>query len=225
MKLSHSIWRLLTLPILVLPTLYLLWAWPALPAHIPSHFGIGSIDGYTNREHAWLLTSALPIGTYLLLAVLPRLDPRRRLAADSRSLHKLTLLLVGCLSAVGCYCLYLALHPAQLPGREMAAGISLFFVLLGNYLSTVPPNYFLGIRTPWALESDIVWLKTHRLVGRLFFGGGLGLVALTVLGPLPWFEPTLLVVLLGAVGLGYGYSYWVYYQLGASNSFSDTQRL
>jgi hypothetical protein len=95
MKPSPSIWRLLTLFVLVLPTLYLLWAWPSLPAHIPSHFGIGRIGDYTSRDHIWLLTSALPLGTYLLLAALPRFDPRRRLAADSRSPHKLTLLLVG----------------------------------------------------------------------------------------------------------------------------------
>lgn len=215
MKPSPSIWHLLTFLVLVLPTLYLLWAWPSLPAHIPSHFGIGSIGNYTSRDHIWLLTSALPVGTYLLLTALPRFDPRRRLAADSRSLHKLTLLLVGGLSTLACYSLYLALHPERLPDREMGVGISLFFALVGNYLTTVQPNYFIGIRTPWALESDIVWLKTHRLVGRLFFGGGLGLAALAVLGPLAWFEPTLLVVVLGTVGLGYGYSYWLYQQLGA----------
>jgi uncharacterized membrane protein len=215
MKPSLASWRLLTLLVLVLPTLYLLWAWPSLPARIPSHFGIGHIGDYTSRDHIWLLTSALPVGTYLLLAALPRFDPRRRLAAKSRSLQKLTLLLVGGLSALACYSLYLALHPEQLPDRAMGAGISLFFALLGNYLTTVQPNYFIGIRTPWALESDSVWFKTHRLVGRLFFGGGLGLAALAVIGPLAWFEPTLLVVVLGTVGLGYGYSYWLYQKLGA----------
>jgi hypothetical protein len=97
MKPSPSIWRLLTLFVLVLPTLYLLWAWPSLP-----------------------------LGTYLLLAALPRFDPRRRLAADSRSPHKLTLLLVGGLSALACYSLYLALHPERLPDWEMGIGISLF---------------------------------------------------------------------------------------------------
>lgn len=213
MKLSSITWHLLALPVLVLPTLYLLWAWPTLPARIPSHFGIGHIGDYTSRDHIWLLTSALPLGAYLLLVALPYFDPRRRLAADSRSLRKLTLLLVGCLSTLACYCLYLALHPERLPGREMGVGISLFFALLGNYLTTVQPNYFLGIRTPWALESDSVWLKTHRLVGRLFFGGGLVLTALAVLGPLDWFEPALLLVLLSAGGFGYWYSYWLYQQL------------
>lgn len=215
MKPSRSIWQILPLPFLVLPSLFLLWAWPALPARIPSHFGIGSIGDYTSRDNIWLLTSALPLGTYLLLVTLPRFDPRRRLADDSRSLHKLTLLLVGGISLLACYSLYLALHPQHLPGWEMGAGICLFLVLLGNYLTTVQPNYFLGVRTPWTLESDLVWLKTHRLMGRLFFGGGLALLSLLVLGPLAWFEPALLVLVLGAVGIGYGYSYWVYCQVAA----------
>lgn len=215
MKSSLSIWQLLSLPLLVLPSLYLFWAWPALPARIPSHFGIGSIGAYTSRDNIWLLTSALPVGTYLFLVTLPRFDPRRLLAADSRSLHKLTLLLVGGISLLACYSLYLALHPQHLPGGEMGAGLCLFLVLVGNYLTTVPPNYFLGVRTPWTLESNIVWLKTHRLVGCLFFGGGLALLVLLDLAPLGWFEPALLVFVLGVVGIGYGYSYWVYQQVAA----------
>ena len=218
MKRAFSVWQVLTWLLLVLPTLYLLWAWPALPARIPSHFGMGSIDDYTSRGRIWLLTSALPLGVYLLLAALPRFDPRRRLTADSRSLHKFALLLVGCVSMLACYSLYLALHPQLLPGREMGVGISLFFTLLGNYLTTVQPNYFLGIRTPWTLESDLVWLKTHRLVGRLFFGGGLLMAAVAAFGPLNWFEPALLVVVIGGAVLGYGYSYWAYRQLGVGGA-------
>ena len=60
-----------------------------------------------------------------------------------------------------------------------------------------------------------MWLKTHRLMGRLFFGGGLALLALLVLGSLAWFEPALLVLVLGAVGVEYGYSYWIYRQVAA----------
>ena len=83
----------------------------------------------------------------LILVTLPRFDPRRLLVADSRSLHKLTLLLVGRISLLACYSLFLALHPLHVPGWEMGAGICLFLVLLVNYLTTVPPNYFLEVRT------------------------------------------------------------------------------
>lgn len=210
MKGSFSLWQGLTLLALLLPTAYLLWAWPTLPDSIPSHFGPHGIDGYMPRADAWLLTTALPLGVYLLLLFLPRFDPRRRVAADSRSYHKMTLLLVGSIGVLACYSVYLGLHPGMQPGRELNVGIALFFVALGNYLTTVPPNYFVGVRTPWALESDLVWTKTHRLMGRVFFGGGLVAALAGLLAPAGWFMTILLGLVLGGLGLAYGYSYWVY---------------
>jgi uncharacterized membrane protein len=212
MKGSFSLWQGLTLLALLLPTAYLLWAWPALPESIPSHFGPDGIDGYMPRAEAWVLTTALPLGVYLLLMFLPRFDPRRRVAADSRSYQKLGLLVVGGLGALACYSVYLGLHPGLQPGRGMNVGLGLFFAALGNYLSTVPPNYFLGLRTPWALESDLVWAKTHRLLGRVFFGGGLAAVLVGLFAPHGWFMPAFLVLVLGGTVLAYGYSYWLYRQ-------------
>ena len=29
-------------------------------------------------------------------------------------------------------------------------------------------NWFMGIRTPWTLESDKIWEKTHKLGSKLF---------------------------------------------------------
>ena len=60
----------------------------------------------------------------------------------------------------------------------LALCLCLLFVLMGNYLSTVKLNYFVGVRTPWTLESARVWAKTHRLAGKLFFWGGLLAAAL-----------------------------------------------
>jgi uncharacterized membrane protein len=37
-------------------------------------------------------------------------------------------------------------------------------------------NFFVGIRTPWTLANDEVWLRTHRLAGKLFAVAGLGIV-------------------------------------------------
>jgi len=38
----------------------------------------------------------------------------------------------------------------------------------GNYMGKVRSNWFLGIRTPWTLSSELSWEKSHRLLGRLF---------------------------------------------------------
>jgi uncharacterized membrane protein len=48
--------------------------------------------------------------------------------------------------------------------------------MLGNYFQTVRPNYFIGIRTPWTLENEQTWKKTHRLGGRLWMAGGILIV-------------------------------------------------
>ena len=39
---------------------------------------------------------------------------------------------------------------------------------LGIVITNVKPNWFIGIRTPWTLSSEIVWQKTHKLGGVLF---------------------------------------------------------
>ena len=53
------------------------------------------------------------------------------------------------------------------------SSILVLFAILGNYLPNLRPNYFIGIRTPWMLESPQTWRATHRLGGRLMFFGAL----------------------------------------------------
>ncbi len=106
---------------MVLPLLYLAYAWPALPAHCDA---AGTTNGYTSRDNLWLLTFGLPVGVEALLSVLPQLGPKRRFDNSTVNFQKLRLALAG-----------------------------LFFAFLGNYLTTVQPNYFVGIRTPWMLRT------------------------------------------------------------------------
>ena len=42
-------------------------------------------------------------------------------------------------------------------------GVSLLFIVRGNYLGQIRPNDTFGIRTPWTLANEQVWIKTHRM--------------------------------------------------------------
>ena len=47
-----------------------------------------------------------------------------------------------------------------------AMGILFFYI--GTILGHTKRNWFVGIRTPWTLSSDVIWDKTHKLGGKLF---------------------------------------------------------
>lgn len=51
--------------------------------------------------------------------------------------------------------------------------LGILFILIGNYLPKTRQNRLLGIKTPWTLGNEVVWNKTHRLGGYLFFLNGM----------------------------------------------------
>lgn len=214
MKAGFSIWNLFTLLLMLLPSLYLFYTWPSLPAHVPTHFDIGgNANGYTNKESMWLLCTLLPLSIYLLLWFTPRFDPKRRLNAGSANYQKLILALMGLLSGLLVYSLYLAVHPQERAGQGMAILMGLFFMLIGNYLTTVPPNYFMGFKTPWALEFPLIWARVHRVGGWLFCITGLLSALLAVVWSAPVATGVLIAGVLATVVVVYGYSYYLYQQV------------
>jgi uncharacterized membrane protein len=55
-------------------------------------------------------------------------------------------------------------------------------------MHSIKPNYFAGLRTPWALEDPDNWRATHRLAGKLWFAGGLVItIAVLLLPTVPGF--------------------------------------
>ncbi|MBD2769904.1 SdpI family protein [Hymenobacter sp. BT664] len=213
MKKNLLPWQLLTVAALVVPSGYLLSVWSRLPPQIPTHFGLnGQANGYTNRDHIWLLTLGLPLGVALLFTILPRFDPKQRLDGNSVNFQKLRLAVVALLGGVACYALHTALQPGMAPGRGIAVLLGLFLALVGNYITTVQPNYFVGIRTPWTLESPAVWTRTNRIGGITFCATGLLTAALALLLPRAWLPAMQLGLMLGTVVFCYAYSYVVFQQ-------------
>ncbi|MEI8273178.1 MAG: SdpI family protein, partial [Paludibacter sp.] len=76
------------------------------------------------------------------------------------------------MSAISFYLLYVS-NKGEINPNLLIALIGAFYVVLGNYLQSVKPNYFIGIRTPWTLENEETWKKVHRLGGKLWLVGGL----------------------------------------------------
>jgi uncharacterized membrane protein len=213
MKKNLLPWQLLTMAAVLAPSLYLAYLWPQLPAQVPTHFGPGGqADGYTSRAGMWLLTLGLPLGAALFLSALPSFDPKRRLDSSSVNFQKLRLALVVLLGAPAAYYLHAAVQPEATSGRVLVVGLGLGIALLGNYLTTVQPNYFVGIRTPWTLESPVVWARTHRVGGIVFCLAGLLAAGLALALPTHWIRLAFITLLVLTAGFCYAYSYIIFRQ-------------
>jgi uncharacterized membrane protein len=156
-----------------------------LPPGIPSHgHRSGAVDGWMARP--WGLV-ALPITALLLAAVLlllPRLDPRRANVERFRGdLHAMLTLLGVVLAALHVATLGATLGWPVDAGRVVVVLVGLLLAGIGHYLPRVPSNWFIGIRTPWTLESDAVWRSTHRLAGRTFVAAGVAVALAAFLPP------------------------------------------
>ena|SRR5687767_15407562 len=79
--------------------------------------------------------------------------------------------------------------------------MGLIFVVIGNQLGKSRSMYLIGLRTPWTLASEDVWVKTHRLAGKLMVTAGLVTLVAAFL-PLP--SGLLVTVLAVAVGIAAG---------------------
>ena len=147
---------------------------------------------------------------YLLLAFIPRVDPARANYASMAGAYgaiRLAVLLV--MAVVQGALIAAAFGWADGPGWIIPAATGVLFIIIGNVLGKLRPNYFAGVRTPWTLASTKSWDATHRLAGRVFAGSGVLLIAMAVVRR-DWFVIASLV----AMGLGLAwtvvYSYLVW---------------
>ena len=203
--------------IALLPFIYLAYIWNRLPEKVPMHWNAsGEIDNYGNKsELLWMLLLIVGL-PYFIFLVIPHIDPKQKLQNMGNKLNNLRFILSLFMSALAIFILYSIQQEISNPGFVFAI-IGLLFAFLGNYFKTIKPNYFIGIRTPWTLENEEVWKKTHLLGGKMWFVGGL-LMALTFVLP----NPLNLYVFLGITAIisviPIIYSYLEFKRLKASNN-------
>lgn len=159
-------------------------SWSAAPDSIPVHWGIdGEVDRYGGKFEGLLLMPLLAAGIYLMLLFIPRIDPKRanyeRFANVYRIIRIVMLVFMAALHGI----IIAAVFGSGIDiGMVIMIMVGLLLAILGNYFGKLKPTWFVGIRTPWTLTSDLSWNKTHRLGGRLFVALGLLLAAAGVIG-------------------------------------------
>ena len=183
---------------------YVLWALPAMPETVPTHWGAdGTADGWGDKGSTIFMGAAMPLLVLALLFAVPFLDPR------GASFNRFKGIYQGFSAAFTVFMVAMGwLTPATALGLVPEGGLTvsllsfgfmgLLLVGLGIAMPRIEPNYTFGVRIPWTLADPENWRRTHRFAGPVFVVMGVVMIVLAVFSPsLP--EATMVIALLAAL--------------------------
>jgi uncharacterized membrane protein len=163
--------------IVLAPFVYLAIIWDTLPDKVPTHWNYkGDVDKWGDKYSLIALLFLLPVLTYVLMLVIPKIDPKKKIELMGGKYYQLKFVLVLFMSTLAFIILHIAVSQDILSPNLIFIPIGVLFVALGNYFKVIQPKYVMGIKTPWTLESKEVWKLTHTLAGKLWIAGGLIIV-------------------------------------------------
>ena len=176
---------------------------------VPMHWNeFGQVDGY---GPAWTLL-LIPVITgliYLLFLVIPKIAVKKKnFQASIEYYDQIKVIMVLLMS----YLYLITLLPLSGYNFNMSWAIFPAIAAMLFYFGLIMPrfkqNYFVGIRTPWALADKRVWKKTQERGGKVFM---LMAVGIFLAGMLPeHFGPIFIVTLVGGLLYIFYYSYSVW---------------
>jgi len=153
--------------------------YPHLPEQVTTHWGMnGQPNGFSPKAAVWMLGPGALVLVLTLTSVLPWLSPKRFEVESFRSTYNFIMLAVFLMMAY-CYGIILWAGVGLRIDimRFVLGGVCLFIAAIGNVLSKVRRNFYIGVRTPWTLANERVWHATHRFAAKCFVIAGLvGLV-------------------------------------------------
>lgn len=204
----------LVIGILLVPFVYVAVIYPTLPATIPTHFNIrGEADKFGEKDSLWLITAIMgfaALSTYLLVRFLPNIDPKKTAGQSPDLNRKIAFTVVLFLTCISIGIVRSSSSKQLEMVKFIPPLIGIFFSVLGNYMHSIKPNYFVGFRTPWTLENEDNWRKTHHLVSKIWVPGGLLIAVAALLLPMQYGMIAMLVLLVPMIFVPVVYSYLYY---------------
>ncbi|WP_432406123.1 SdpI family protein [Wukongibacter sp. M2B1] len=150
----------------------------SLPEKVPTHFNFkGEVDKYSDRSSVFF-TGILPLIIYVLMIVVPKIDPKKRSYQKHEKAYSITktTIILFCIMMHWLMIMYSLGFNVNV-GMIVRMAIGTLFIVMGNFMGQIRQNYSFGIKTPWTLADKTVWKKTHRVGGFSFIVGGIILIA------------------------------------------------
>ncbi|MDD4192172.1 MAG: SdpI family protein [Mangrovibacterium sp.] len=196
---------------ILLPFMYIFFVYDRLPPFAPFQ-----MDKEQRIYQAVLFVMGVSLLSYLALLVKPSIVPKTAFHENLKSFHRMRTLILAFSSLL---CMTFISEKIGVPFNWARIGFILAFsymMAIGNLYPTIRKNFFVGIKNSWTQSNELIWRKTHRMAGKVFFVGGLIGVLYGILFDVHpvWYMPVILVgYVFGLKFIPTLYSYLLYRQL------------
>ncbi|MFA6251888.1 MAG: SdpI family protein [Candidatus Paceibacterota bacterium] len=159
----------ISISIIILSFAFSFYFYPQLPGTIASHWNSEGVVNGTSSSLGIFFIPILLTFLFLLLIFLPKIDPMKKNIKDFSNVYD-DFILVFNLFMFYTFSLTIVWNLGYSFNMTVGImpGLSIMFYFLGTMIPKTKRNYTIGVRTPWALESNIVWEKTSKFSGALF---------------------------------------------------------
>ncbi len=141
-----------------------------MPEKMASHWDAnGSVNGYMPKLSGLFLLPVIMAILFLAFMLIPKIDPLKANIEKFRGHFDVFVLLLF----VFLFYIYILIMLWNLGYRFnimqlLAPALGVIFYYSGVMIENAKQNWFIGVRTPWTLSSEVVWDKTNKLAGKLF---------------------------------------------------------
>ena len=144
--------------------------YPSMPGRMASHWNTsGFVDSYTDKTTGLFLMPVISLMMFFAFVLIPRVDPLKHNIVKFRKFFDIfiVMLMVFLLYVYSLTIVWNSGVRFDMILGLMPAFVALFYYI-GILLDHAQRNWFIGIRTPWTLSDERVWLLTHKKGARLF---------------------------------------------------------
>ena len=176
--------ELLILGLLLVPMVYLAIIWNALPVTIPTGKNAAGMQEIGSRSDFLLLmiflffTNAL---IYFLFRYIPAAGEKQitpsAIEVEHKEYYHIRFMIHSYQAIFTCIIIFLVSQGQPFIMERWAfIGVGLLITGIGFYLRKLKPNNYVGVRTPWTLQSAEVWTQTHLMASNLWVSAGIVII-------------------------------------------------
>lgn len=144
----------------------------SLPDQVATHFDFNGVpDGYSSKVFAAFGLPAILLILNIITNIFLDNDPKK--ANVSKVIITLSKWMIPVISVfVQSMVIAYAIGKNIKISMFLSIFVGILIMILGNYLPKCKQNYTVGIRTPWTLNNEEIWNKTHKISGYIWVFGG-----------------------------------------------------